>query len=197
MRHVVAFAVAIALLLPFTAHADAVFLSFGEMIARQGSSAEGSLSFGPVMFAPWISLDGGQFEGMPMIQFGGTPDSLVIGPLVGSINSSQTGAKPYFGAEIRGKLQLWRSRLIFRLAERHTREALLSRFANVGIESGPKACIIRVSYQPIERNHGWTHRLALKATTPYKSTRIGLEVRSNLDITRKKAALADISIPLR
>lgn len=199
MRRAVATAACIllALLAPLAVRADAVSFATGEQLAMvQGTTVEGILSFGTLKFLPWALLDGSKFEAMPMWQFGGTPDSLVVGPLVG-MSYDATGTTPYFGVEIRGKLKLGPGMFIFRLAERHTRERMLNRFANLGLEAGTKQFKLRLSYQPIRRNNLTTQRLALKATVPYKNVKIGLEVRSSLDEHQRKGAMLDLVVPLK
>jgi hypothetical protein len=187
---------------PLAARADSFLFATGEQLAMvQGTTVEGSLSFadlvgGRIKFVPWALLDGSKFEAMPMWQFGGTPDSLVVGPLVG-MSYSSTGTTPYFGAEIRGRISFGFSTLLFRLAERRSRESLLNRFANVGLEAGPKPMKFRLSYQPIMRNRQTTQRLALKSTLAYRSAKIGLEVRSTLDHLQRKGAMLDLVIPLK
>ncbi len=176
--------------------ADSVSLFFGEQLAGTGSAAELTLGSGSVVAAPWLALDGSKFEAMPMWQFGGTPDSLVIGPLLG-MSYDKTGTTPYFGMEIRGKLKLGPGMFLFRLAERHTREKLLNRFANLGIEAGPRQFKARLSYQPLRRNNLTVQRLALKATVPYQGAKIGLEVRSSLDEHHRKGAMLDLVIPMK
>lgn len=182
---------------PSVSHADAISFATGEQLAMvQGTTVEGSLSFGRVKFVPWALLDGSKFEAMPMWQFGGTPDSLVVGPLLG-MSYDATGTTPYFGADIRGKFKLGPGTFVFRLAERHTRERLLSRFANLGLEAGSKPLRVRLSYQPLRRINLTMQRLALKATAPYRSVKIGLEVRSSLDEHHRKGAMLDLVIPLK
>ncbi len=189
--------VLLAVLTPLITRADVVSFATGEQLAMvQGTTVEGALSYGRLKFVPWALLDGSKFEAMPMWQFGGTPDSLVVGPFVG-MSYDATGTTPYFGAEIRGKLKLGPSMFLFRFAERHTRERMLSRFANLGLEAGPKKFRVRLSYQPIRRNDTTTQRLALKATVPYRGVKIGLEVRSSLDGHQRKGAMLDLVVPLK
>lgn len=184
---------------PVLAKADMVSFATGEQLAGiQGTTVEAALSFGPIKFVPWALIDGGRFEGMAMVQFGGTPDSLVIGLLVGSSYDRVRGSTPYFGGEIRGKLKLPYMMFLFRLAERNTKEGLLARFANIGLEAGPPELLVRLAYQPIERNRVVTHRLALKATIAYRrNIKVGVEVRQYLDGSNRKGALAEVSIPLQ
>lgn len=183
--------------LPCTARADSIGFYFGEQLAVTGSAADATINCGPISIVPWIFLDGSRFEGLVMVRYADSTNAVAFGPLLGSRNDPITGATPYFGAELRGKLGLGKARFLFRLAERHVREGMLNRFANLGLEAGSKKLAVRLSYQPIERQDVWTHRLAFKATTSHRNATIGLEVRSSLDATHRKGALVDLSVPLK
>lgn len=180
---------------PSLSRADTVSFFLGDQLARQGGAVEGNLSVGPIVFVPWATLDGDLFEGMPMVKYQGSKHLVTVGPLLGSINNAVTGGTPYFGGEVRGRVALWHSTLHFRLAQRNTKEAMLNRLANIGLEAGTPTLAMKVSYQPIERSNVVTHRLALKASAVYMTTKLGLEVRTTLDRTTKKSAVVDVTIP--
>ncbi|MBI4426088.1 MAG: hypothetical protein HY567_00780 [Candidatus Kerfeldbacteria bacterium] len=177
--------------------ADAIAFYFGQQLAGTGSAAEATINRGAIAFVPWLALDGSKFETLVMARYADSTATVAFGPLLGSNNNPKSGATPYFGAEARGKVQLWHSRFIFRLVERHTKEALLARFANIGLEAGPPQLLVRLSYQPIQRNRVVTHRLALKAVTSYRNAKVGVEIRQNFDGSNRKGALAEVVIPLK
>gem|GEM_PF-5477403 len=151
------------------------------------------------MAVPWATLDGSKFEVMPMVQIKRPGVTLAVGPLMGSINNPATGATAYFGGELRSHFQLGRVALLVRLTQRQTSTALLSRFANVGLEAGNPYLKLRVSYQPINQpiqgRSNWIDRVALRAMTTYRRAVIGVEVRQNLDGTAKKTAMIDVALP--
>ncbi|MFH0829510.1 MAG: hypothetical protein V1907_05070 [Candidatus Kerfeldbacteria bacterium] len=186
------------LLIPaYPAHAgDAVSFFFGEMPAATGSAAELTLGSGPVIVFPWATLDGSKFEGLVMGQHADSALKVAVGPLVGSTNNSATGATLYFGAEVRGSFRYRAASLVFRLAERHTRETRMSRFANVGIEWSRDSSSVRLSYQPIARSASWEHRIAMRVQVPYKKLRLAVEVRTTLDAHHRKGALAEVRLPI-
>lgn len=187
------------LALPSCVNADQIMFAFGGQLAGQAGAVEGNLKVaGPVIAVPWATLDGNKFEVMPMIQIKQPRITLAIGPLIGSNNNPVTGATAYFGGELRGKVQLWRTTLLLRLTQRQTSTVRLSRFANIGLEAGNPHLKIRVSYQPIDQplqgRSNWIDRVALRALTTYRRAIIGVEVRQNLDGTAKKTAMIDLTL---
>lgn len=187
------------LTLPSCVNADQVALAFGGQLAGQVGSIEGNLKVaGPLIAVPWATLDGAKFEVMPMVQIKQPRVTLAVGPLVGSTNNPTTGATAYFGGELRSRFQLGRVALLVRLTQRQTSTALLSRFANIGLEAGNPHLKLRVSYQPIDQplqgRSNWIDRVALRALTTYRRAIIGVEVRQNLDGTAKKTAMVDLTL---
>lgn len=197
MRRIIVILAAVVAWYPSPASADNVAVYLGEQLAGVGGAADVTIEREAVVLVPWSLLDGSKFEGLAMARYAPDPSfNVAIGPLVGSINAKD-GATPYYGGEVRGRVQYRSTSFNARLAYRRVAESRMSQFANLGLEQSWAKLAVRASYQPLQKLGSWEQRVAGKITVPVRQLRFAVEVRTSLNGLHRTSALLEVRIPLK